>query len=134
MPLDTDRNAGLPSHPTRTLLEAFPNAIRGLIGFVSRQFIPFRNMAGQASLQLRNLLSSIYVKLLSLVGPEGSCSKPRRETAVWALLGFLAFLLMISLAVKFPCPTMRTVFILFSSVSVLSLSLCMWKDFVQGQS
>lgn len=99
------------------------------LGKVLAQCIEFFwSIAKQVTSYLVNVSLVIYKKLLQFVGPDEPPSIPRRETAVWGLLGFLA----ISLAVKFPCHSVKTILIIGSSVIIFGLSLCIWRDLVQG--
>ncbi|KAL8708080.1 MAG: hypothetical protein Q9220_007012 [cf. Caloplaca sp. 1 TL-2023] len=98
---------------------------------VSRSIDQVRRLVERYNFEARHFFACLYVALLRAVGPDNIRTMPRRETAVGSLLGFFAFLIMTSLAVKYPTENVRTAFTVASSFLILALSLCIWKDFAQ---
>lgn len=66
----------------------------------------------------KSLLFKVYKKLLQAVGPKVG-GVPSSHTVVWALFGFLCFLVFISLAVRFPTCNVRIAFVTVSAINIL---------------
>lgn len=81
----------------------------------------------------KSLLSEVYQKLLQAVGPKVG-GVPSSHTVVWALFGFLCFLVFISLAVRFPTCNVRIAFVTFSTINICAVSTLVWKDCVAASA
>ena len=91
----------------------------------------FGSVANRVASHLYETLRYIYQKLLRFVGPDDAHTRPRRETAVWSLLGFFVFLLMASLVVQFPSRGAHNTFVTLSSVIISGLFICLCRDLIR---
>ena len=68
-----------------------------------------------------------YEKIKTAVGPKHD-GKPSSHTVVWTLFTFMVFLVIASLAVKFPKYWFKITFVSINSIVLFVLTVFVWRD------
>ena len=76
---------------------------------------------------ITGLWKNAYKKTKAAVGPKHN-GKPSSHIVVWTLFTFMVFLVIASLAVKFPKHWLKVAFVSVSSIASFALTIFVWRD------